>query len=179
MRRKQPPAAPWQSGHNRSPSRHSADVADKSDRSHRPVGSVHQEASEERGDAGERILSRGRIGCLDPDVAARGAKGQFVTRQVGPIEMVIGAGVNLHLDCAPAAGRSVKQEFARRGGNSDILGADQHQERDGVCPPRRLLPLIALARVEADRRPKVALRQLGRPGEARRADREENSATAL
>jgi len=51
------------------------------------LSSVRKKASEEGGDARERILSGGRIGFLDHlDIATRGAKGQFVTRQIGPIE---------------------------------------------------------------------------------------------
>src|SRR5271169_5620707 len=89
---------------------------------------------EEGRDPGESILSRRRIGSLDPDEAGRGAKRQLAARQVGPVEMVIGARIDLHLDLGATRGRAVKKDFARRRGNPDILGADQHQKWDGTRP---------------------------------------------
>ena len=95
---------------------------------------VHQEMAEESGNAGERILSRGRIRSLDPDNAGGGTKGQLAARQVGPVEMVIGSRIDLHLDLGATGDRAVKKDFARRRGNPDILGADQHQKWDGTRP---------------------------------------------
>src|SRR5215470_10296994 len=102
-----------------------------------------------------------------------------MARQIGPIEMVIGAGVNLHFDFGAAGNRAVKKSFAWDRRNPDVFGADQYHERNG-SRPRWLLPLlVARCRIEGYRRPKIAPRQLGRPAKALRADREEKSATAL
>jgi len=111
---------------------------------------------------------------FNPNEAGGGAKRQLATRQVGPVEMVIGAWINLHLDFGAAGGRAVKKDFARRRGNPDILGADQYQKRDGIRPRCLLTLLVARCRIEGDRRPKVALRQLGRSAQAMCANSEQN-----
>src|SRR5215472_10943295 len=93
--------------------------------------------------------------------------------------MVIGARINLHFDFGAAGNRAVKKSFAWDRRNPDVFGADQYHERNG-SRPRWLLPLlVARCRIEGYRRPKVALRQLGRPAKALRADRKEKSAAAL
>src|SRR5215472_12385822 len=143
------------------------------------VSSVHQQAGEEGWNAGERVLSRCRIRSLDPDNTGSGGKRHLAARQIGPIEMVIGAGVNLHFDLGAAGTCAVKKSVAWDPRNPDVFGADQYHERDGGRP-RWLLPLlVARCRIEGYRRPKVAPRQLARPAKALRADREEKSATAL
>jgi hypothetical protein len=86
---------------------------------------VYQVTTEEGGDAGERILPRGGIGSLDRDDAGGGAKiRRFVACHVGPIEIMISAGIDLYLDLCTARYRAVEKLLARRRRGPDILGAE-------------------------------------------------------
>ena len=105
---------------------------------------VHQEAGEEGGDAGERVLSRGGVSTLDRDNAGTGAVLRILTdRRVGPVKPVISAGVDLHLDPGTARSGAVEQLLARRRRGPDVLGAEQGKERDGARPILLLSAVVA------------------------------------
>ena len=79
---------------------------------------------------------------LDPNNTASGGKRQLTARQIGPIEVVIGAGVNLHLDLGAASNRAVKKSFAWDCRYPDIFGPTNTMsgmvvDHDGCCRARR------------------------------------------
>jgi hypothetical protein len=128
-----------------------------------PQTAVRQKTGEEAGDPGERVLPRRRVGTLNRDNPGRSAVlGIFADRRVGPVKAMIGARVDLQLDPGSPCGCGVEQLLAwhRRGQNGP--DAEQRQQRDPARP--FLLPaLVAGRRIECDRRPKIAPRQLGGP----------------